>query len=59
MARINLFKFDWNDMNKVIDLAITFGPGQTVFKHPDRDNYNITHTERTDQYRPEWVVYQT
>lgn len=46
-------------MRDVIAYAEKLGPGQTVFKHPDRKNYNITHTERTDQYKKEWVVWQT
>ena len=49
----------WLDKDKVIRYAIKLGPGQTVFKHPDRDNYNITHTERTEQYERDWIIYQT
>jgi len=55
----NPFRVDWTNLEEVIAYAKGMGVGQTVFKHPDRDNYNITHTERTDRYRPEWVVYQT
>lgn len=55
----NPFKVDWTDKNAVVDYAKRLGKGQTVFKHPSRRNYNITHTVRTDQYEQEWVVYQT
>lgn len=55
----NPFKINWKDKDAVISYARKLGTGQTIFKHPSRDNYNITHTERTDQYKPEWVVCQT
>jgi hypothetical protein len=54
-----VFGTNFNDKDAVIRLASSFGPGQTVFKHPDRVGFNITHTERTDRYEPEWVVHQT
>jgi hypothetical protein len=50
---------DWNSKECAIGLAKKLGKGQTVFKHPNRDNYNITHTSRTDRYKPEWVVFQS
>ncbi len=50
---------DWTDKNAVIAKAKTFGKGMTVFKHPDRNNYNVTHTSRKDQYDPSWVVFQS
>jgi hypothetical protein len=52
-------KVNWYDKASVIALANKFGPGQTVFKHPNRGNYNITHTSRTDRYERDWVVHQT
>lgn len=54
-----IFGCDYTDLNAVIRLAKAMGKGMTVFQHPGRPNYNITHTERTDQYRPEWVKFQT
>lgn len=52
-------KIDWCNKEQVIAYAKQFGKGQTVFKNPTRSNYNITHTSRTDQYKKEWVVYQS
>lgn len=53
------FAINYCDKDAVIGYAKRLGPGMTVFKHPDRYSYNITHTERTDRYEPEWVVHQT
>lgn len=50
---------DWENKEEVVAYAMKLGIGITVFKHPGRVNYNITHTSRTDLYEPEWVVYQT
>lgn len=47
---------DWCDEQSVVRYARTFKSRMTVYKHPDRSNYNITHTSRTDLYLPEWVV---
>ena len=52
-------KIDWCDKEQVIAYAKRFGAGQTVFKDTSRSNYNITHTSRIDQYKKEWVVYQS
>jgi hypothetical protein len=52
-------RIDWMDKAAVVAFANRLGTGQTVFKHPDRSNYNITHTSRTDRYHPDWVVHQT
>jgi len=52
-------QINWNDINQVIAYAKSLGNNQTVFKHPQRNNYNITHTSRTDRYKPEWVIYQS
>lgn len=54
-----IFHTDYKNLAEVIELAKRIGKGQTVYKSPERDNYNITHTERTDLYRPEWVEFQT
>lgn len=58
MAR-SPFNVDWDSLPAVMRYADELGKGQTVYKHPDRPNYNITHTERTDLYEQEWVRYQT
>lgn len=52
-------KVDWYDKRSVVEYAKRLGAGQTVFKHPARNNFNITHTSRVDRYDPEWVVHQT
>lgn len=54
-----LRKVDWNDLDSVKDYAEKLGPGMVVIKHPDRNNYNITHASRTDLYDPSWVVHET
>jgi len=53
------FKINWQDLDEVKGYALKLGPGQTVYKRPDRPNYNITHTSRKDLYRKEWVLLQT
>lgn len=50
---------DWCDEVAVINYAKSLGRCMTVYKRPDRPNYNITHTSRTDLFRPEWVVART
>jgi len=50
---------NYSNLPEVIELAKTLGKNQTVFKHPERTNYNITHTSRSDRYKVEWVVFQT
>ena len=52
-------RMNWESRDAVIAYARRLGRGQTVFKHPDRSNYNITHTSRFDRYEKSWVVYQT
>lgn len=56
---MDIMKVDYTSRGAVIALAKSFGKGMTVFKHPDRANYNVTHTSRTDQYQPEWITHQT
>jgi len=59
------FKLDWTDKEKIIAYAKRFGDDTCVFKHPDRDNYNITHLSRfmasvkTGGYREEWLVWRS
>ena len=53
------FRVDWTNLDAVISYAKQLGPGMTVFKHPARDNYNITHSSRMDRYPDSWVVFQT
>lgn len=50
---------NWQDKEAVIQYAKEMGAGMTVFKHPSRDTFNITHTSRKDRYEIEWVVFQT
>lgn len=54
-----MFDLDWTDLETVKTLARSLGSGQTVYKHPERANYNITHSSRKDLFKPEWVVFQT
>lgn len=49
-------ELDWTNRDEVVRYARGFKSRMTVYQHPDRPNLNITHTSRTDQYRPEWVV---
>lgn len=42
-------KYFWMDKESVIAYAKRLGKGQTVYKDPDRDNYNICFT--VDEYR--------
>lgn len=59
-VRVNaVFATNWTDLESVKALARKFGKGQTVVKHKDRVNYNIVHTERTDLYTADEVLYQT
>jgi hypothetical protein len=44
-----VMKIDWNDKEQVIYFAKSLGKGQTVYKNPDRKNYNICHT--VNEYR--------
>lgn len=53
------FAVNYFNLEAVKKYADELGRGMTVYKHPDRPNYNITHTSRRDLYKPEWVVYQT
>lgn len=50
---------DWCDCAQVVRLARSLGPGMTVFKHPNRPNYNITHTSRPDRLEGVEVIYRT
>lgn len=61
MVRVkgDIFKMDFTDLAMVKALADQLGPGQVVYKHPNRPNYNITHAERLDRYEVEWVVHRT
>lgn len=53
------FKINWKSKDAVISYAKKLGEGQLVYKHPDRDNYNITHNTRWKEINPEWVVFET
>jgi len=50
---------DYTDRAAVVAYAKRLGKGMTVYKHPERANFNITHTSRTDLYRPGWVIFQS
>jgi hypothetical protein len=53
------FKVDWSDRNAVIAYAKRLGSGMTVYKHPARNNYNITHTQYPDRYAGMQVEFQS
>lgn len=55
----NPFQVNWYRLDEVKAYANKLGSGQVVFKIPGNRNYNITFAERTDRYKPEWVVYRT
>lgn len=59
MKPSEVFGCDYTNLEQVIALADKMGRGMTVFKHPDRPNYNITHTSRADRYAGCEVKYQT
>jgi hypothetical protein len=42
---------DWKDLAEVKRYADALGKGCVVFKHPDRDNYNITFRTMFDRRR--------
>ena len=54
-------RVNWKDKKSVILYAEKLGRGMTVFKAPDRDNYNITHTARRDRYAIDGyeIIHQT
>lgn len=51
------FRIDWTDREAVIEYAKKLGVGNVVYKHPARNNYNITH-KVNDTYKSEWIVYE-
>ena len=53
------FAIDWKDKDNVIAYAKKLGKGHIVFKHPSRDNYNITFVCRPDQYEGCEIIYKT
>jgi len=62
--RINQHRVNWNDKKSVVDYAIylsVLGSGcpQTVYKMPDRPNYNICHTENEHRISKDWIVFRT
>lgn len=58
-----VFSCNFMDLAEVERLAVRLARasnrGMTVYKHPLRNNYNITFTSRYDRYEPQWVVCQT
>lgn len=62
MPRIDagsVFRCDYSNLEQVINLAKRMGKGMTVFKHPERSNFNITHTEREDRLIGMEILYRT
>lgn len=53
------FAVNWSNFEDVCTYADKLGPGQLVYKHPDRNNYNITHSTRWKEINPAWVLYET
>ena len=57
------FRINWENKDMVIAYAKKLGPGQTVYKHPNRSNYNIRHTSTLsragDEVPQRWIVHQT
>ena len=53
------FKVDYTDKAAVLKLAQNMGKGMTVYKHPARNNYNITHTSRKDLWGIDGAVVVT
>lgn len=49
---------DWCDKEQVIAYAKKLGTGMSVIKYPDRNNYNITHTERAVKLGVH-IIYKT
>jgi hypothetical protein len=47
---------DWCDEQEVVRYARTFKSRMAVYKHPDRENYNIAHASRIDLFQSDWVV---
>ena len=50
---------DWTNKIEVIKYAQRLGSGVVVYKHPSRNNFNITHSSRTDRFKKEWVVFSS
>jgi hypothetical protein len=44
----NVFRVDWNNFEAVLKIANQLGRGQSIVKHADRENFNVTHTSRRD-----------
>jgi hypothetical protein len=57
-------KVDWKNKESVIRFALALGAGMTVYKKPDRRNFNITQSVRKDIIKPAVaegaiIVYET
>lgn len=59
------FRINWRDLDAVIAYAKKLGHGTIVYKHPDRDNYNITHlstfmkgVKAGADYDEQWIVFK-
>ena len=60
LVEADIWVTNWFDLESVKKLADKLGPGMTVIKRPDIDNYNIIHTSREpDLLRDATVLYRT
>ena len=58
---VSIYTTDWYDLESVMRYAKRMAKEANammiVFKHPDRDNFNIAHASKIgDHYKPSWVV---
>lgn len=54
-----VFSIDWTNLDEVKKLADKLGPGMSVYKHPDRQNYNIIHSVKENTESGVIIVYRT
>lgn len=59
MSKVPMPRIDWSNLEQVKAFARRLGPGVSVIKHPDRPNYNITHSSRPDQLAGAQILLQT
>ncbi len=52
-------RIDWTDLEQVKKLADMCGSGNVVIKQASNKYYDITHTDRTDLYTSDEVIYTT
>lgn len=49
------FDVDWTNLEEVKRYADKLGAGNIVYQHPERDNFNITHS--AIRIHKDWIVY--